>query len=110
MNLIRNAVEASENEIFIKVKTRYCGKWELAGTNLNPELNYIIISIEDEGSGLKLEHRKKLFKPLFTTKDNGNGLGLSISYRLVQAHKGLLNYIPGNSKGSIFQIFLPHQH
>ena len=49
-------------------------------------------------------------KPLFTTKDNGNGLGLSISYRLVQAHKGLLNYTPANSKGSIFQVFLPHQH
>ena len=110
LNLIRNAVEASENEILIKVKTRFCGKWELAGTNLNPELNYINISIEDEGSGIKLEHRKKLFKPLFTTKDKGNGLGLSISYRLVKAHKGLLNYFPAKSKGSIFQIFLPHQH
>lgn len=110
LNLIRNAVEASGEKVIIKINTRFCGKWELAGTNLNPELNYIHISIEDEGSGIKFEHRKKLFKPLFTTKDKGNGLGLSISYRLVQAHKGLLSYSSANEKGSIFQIFLPHQH
>ena len=110
LNLIRNAVEASKTKDTIKINTRFCGKWELAGTNLNPELNYMHISIEDDGSGIKLDHRKKLFKPLFTTKDKGNGLGLSISYRLIQAHKGLLSYSPANKKGSIFQIFLPHKH
>ena len=50
-----------------------------------------------------------LFKPLFSTKDKGNGLGLSISYRLIQAQNGLLSYLPGNPKGSIFQIFLPQK-
>ena len=53
--------DTTDNKKIIKVKTRFCGKWDLAGTNLNPELNYIIISIEDEGSGIKLENRKKLF-------------------------------------------------
>ncbi len=110
LNLIRNAVEASDNKKTIKVKTRFCGKWELAGTNLNPELNYILISVEDEGSGVKFENRKKLFKPLFSTKNKGNGLGLSISYRLIQAQNGLLSYLPGNKIGSIFQIFLPEHH
>ena len=109
LNLIRNSVEASDNKKIIKVKTRFCGKWDLAGTNLNPELNYIIISIEDEGSGIKLENRKKLFKPLFSTKDKGNGLGLSISFRLIQAQNGLLSYLPRYPIGSIFQIFLPHK-
>ncbi len=109
LNLIRNAVEASPVDSAVTVRTRYCGKWELAGTNLNPELSYLLISVEDEGSGVSLEQRNQLFKPLFTNKNEGHGLGLSISHRLIQAHKGLLRYSPGNSVGAIFQIFLPHQ-
>ena len=109
LNLIRNAIEASTNPVEVKVNTRYCGKWELAGTNLDPEKNYIIISIEDQGEGISFENRKQLFKPLFTTKEKGHGLGLSISHRLVKAHNGLLRYYPANSIGSIFEIFLPQK-
>ena len=109
LNLIRNAVEASPNDSTVTVHTRYCGKWELAGTNLDPELNYMLISVEDEGTGVPLEQRYQLFKPLFSTKEEGHGLGLSISHRLIQAHKGLLRYSPINSPGAVFQIFLPHQ-
>jgi len=107
LNLIRNAVESCINKVVVKVNTRYCGKWELARTNLDPELNYMLISIEDEGTGISFENRKQLFKPLFTTKEKGHGLGLSISHRLVKAHKGLLRYYPANKAGSIFEIFLP---
>ena len=109
LNLIRNAVEASNSDAVVTIHTRYCGKWELAGTNLDPELNYMLISIEDKGKGVPHEHRNQLFKPFFTTKKEGHGLGLSISYRLVQAHKGLLRYSSGNSNGAAFQIFLPYQ-
>ncbi|MDP7583981.1 MAG: ATP-binding protein [SAR324 cluster bacterium] len=108
LNLIRNAVEASPSAATVTVRTRYCGKWELAGTNLNPELNYMLISVEDEGAGVSLALRNQLFKPLFSTKEKGHGLGLSISHRLIQAHKGLLRYSSGNSAGAVFQIFLPH--
>ena len=52
LNLIRNAVEASPAEAAVTIHTRYCGKWELAGTNLNPELSYLLIAVEDEGKGL----------------------------------------------------------
>ena len=109
LNLIRNAVEASTSDDVVTVHTRYCGKWELAGTNLDPELNYMLISVEDEGKGVPQEHRNQLFKPFFTTKKEGHGLGLSICHRLVQAHEGLLRYSSGNSTGSVFQIFLPYQ-
>ena len=109
LNLIRNAVEASHHDATVIISTRYCGKWELAGTNLEPELNYTLISIEDEGVGVTQEQRNQLFKPLFSTKEEGHGLGLSISHRLIQAHKGLLRYTPSNSSGAVFQIFLPHQ-
>ena len=108
LNLIRNAVEASKNDASITVHTCYCGKWELAGTNLDPERSYTIIAVEDEGSGVSPEKRDQLFKPLFSTKKNGHGLGLSISHRFIQAHGGLLRYVRKNSGGSIFQVFLPH--
>ena len=92
----------------VTVHTRYCGKWELAGTNLDPERSYTLIAVEDEGSGVSIEQREQLFKPLFSTKKEGYGLGLSISHRLIQAHGGLLRYVQSNSGGSIFQVFLPH--
>ena len=108
LNLIRNAAEASKADASVIVHTRYCGKWELAGTNLDPERSYTLIAVEDEGSGVSNEQRKQLFKPLFSTKKEGHGLGLSISHRLIQAHGGLLRYVQSNSGGSIFQVFLPH--
>ena len=108
LNLIRNAVEASKSDASVTVHTRYCGKWELAGTNLDPERSYTLIAVEDEGSGVSNEQREQLFKPLFSTKKEGHGLGLSISHRLIQAHGGLLRYVQSNSGGSIFQVFLPH--
>ena len=108
LNLIRNAVEASKADASVTVHTRYCGKWELAGTNLDPERSYTLIAVEDEGSGVSNEQREQLFKPLFSTKKEGHGLGLSISHRLIQAHGGLLRYVQSNSGGSIFQVFLPH--
>jgi|GEM_PF-120654 len=49
LNLIRNAVEASKADASVTVHTRYCGKWELAGTNLDPERSYTLIAVEDEG-------------------------------------------------------------
>ena len=67
LNLIRNAVEASFNKAIIKVKTRYCGKWELAGTNLNPELNIrgILLTMFDKRNKLYSlvdDEERKYFK------------------------------------------------
>jgi len=109
LNLLRNAVESSTADASVTIHTRYCGKWELAGTNLDPERSYTLIAVEDEGTGVPPEQRNQLFKPLFTTKSEGHGLGLSISHRLIQAHGGLLRYVPGDSAGSNFQVFLPHR-
>ena len=63
--------------------------------------------MEDEGEGISIENRDKLFKPFFTTKKEGHGLGLSISFRLVKSLGGMLSYTPRDSDGSVFQVFLP---
>jgi len=107
LNLLRNAAEASAKNSTVSVSTRFCGKWELTGTNLDPELNYTLITVEDEGAGIAPENREKLFKPFFSTKKEGHGLGLSISFRLVKSLGGMLSYTPRDSDGSMFQVFLP---
>ena len=109
LNLLRNAAEASAKNLTVTVSTRFCGKWELTGTNLDPELNYTLVTVEDEGAGIAPENRNKLFKPFFSTKKEGHGLGLSISFRLVKSLGGMLSYTPRDSDGSIFQVFLPER-
>ena len=63
--------------------------------------------MEDEGTGIAPENRDKLFKPFFSTKKEGHGLGLSISFRLVKSLGGMLSYTPRDLNGSVFQLFLP---
>ena len=109
LNLLRNAVEASAKNSTVTVTTRFCGKWDITGTNLDPELNYTLVTVEDEGVGIPNENRNKLFKPFFTTKKDGNGLGLSISFRLVKSLGGMLRYTPRDSEGTAFQLFLPEK-
>ena len=107
LNLLRNAAEASAKNSTVTVSTRFCGKWELTGTNLDPVKNYTLVTVEDEGAGIAPENQEKLFKPFFSTKKEGHGLGLSISFRLVKSLGGMLSYTPGDLNGSVFQVFLP---
>ena len=66
-----------------------------------------MVTVEDEGAGIAPKNQDKLFKPFFTKKKEGHGLGLSISFRLVKSLGGMLSYTPRDSDGSVFQVFLP---
>ncbi|WP_419806215.1 sensor histidine kinase [Terriglobus sp.] len=98
-NLISNALESMPNEgrLTIRVK-KHAGSIEFL--------------VADNGHGIKPDSMKKLFQPFFTTKtDGGNGLGLSLSKRIVEDHGGKLSVRssvrPGRT-GSVFKIRLPH--
>jgi C4-dicarboxylate-specific signal transduction histidine kinase len=65
------------------------------------------ISVSDTGVGLPAEHADQIFKAFFTTKDNGTGMGLSISRSIIEAHGGRLWFIGNSGQGATFQFTLP---
>ena len=81
-------------------------------TRLVPDAQHqhqIEITVSDNGSGMSDEVREKIFEPFFTTKDQGKGtgLGLAMSYGIVQQHRGRLSCESTPGEGSTFSIILP---
>ncbi len=97
MNLLMNAKQAISNDGMIEVQT----------TNHTGE--YILIKISDTGCGIRPEDLNKIFDPFFTTKPigEGTGLGLSVSYGIIQDHNGTIEVDSAVGKGSSFNIILP---
>jgi signal transduction histidine kinase len=69
--------------------------------------NCVVIKVEDTGPGIGRAQSEDIFKPFFTTKPNGMGLGLSICRTIVESHGGHLTAISDAKHGSIFRIDLP---
>ncbi len=98
MNIIMNAFYFMDKEGRIVVQTTY---------DKNDEM--VIITISDNGRGIKRELLKRIFDPFFTTKPagKGTGLGLSISHRIISEHDGILDVDSTEGKGTVFSIKLP---
>lgn len=67
----------------------------------------IVIRVQDTGSGIDPEHLEKIFSPFFTTKAEGNGLGLAEVYKIVQAYGGTIDVESKLGIGSTFRVYLP---
>jgi len=93
-NLITNAVQAMPNEGKLTVKT-------------NRKKDKILISVEDTGVGIPDEVKTKLFTLIFTTKLKGQGLGLAVVKRLVEALIGEITFESQANKGTKFTVELP---
>ncbi len=114
MNLLTNAIDALEELSTLKNKFPLHdrrGNWQptiTIGTNYSSE--WVIITIADNGAGIKEELRTKLFNPFFTTKQvgKGTGLGLAISYQIIaETHHGKLYCNSHLGKGTEFVIKIP---
>jgi signal transduction histidine kinase len=96
MNILSNAIQAIPEKGKIFIKTR--AKGDMAK-----------ISIRDTGSGMSDEVRKKIFDPFFTTKEvgKGTGLGLYISYGIIEKHNGKIEVFSREGEGTEFVITMP---
>jgi signal transduction histidine kinase len=97
LNLIANAIEAM------------AGKEELRILGVRSELSKdggIAVSIADTGRGIKPQEIDQIFNPLFTTKPDGMGMGLSICRSIVESHEGNLLVFPNSPRGTVFQMIL----
>lgn len=111
LNLVLNATEAMPNggELFIQSKVisrreaKTSQQRKLAVT-LPTEVE---ILVSDNGVGLSAEDREHLFEPFISNKENGIGLGLSVSYGIVQAHGGTLSLVEQEKPGACFRVILP---
>jgi len=65
------------------------------------------IEVRDQGSGIPPEIRDKIFNLYFTTKRAGSGIGLAMSYRVMQLHNGALDFVTELGRGTTFRLLLP---
>jgi C4-dicarboxylate-specific signal transduction histidine kinase len=68
---------------------------------------YLVITFKDQGHGIISENSDDVFVPYFSTKENGRGLGLSISQRIIFEHEGRIYYVSKKDYGTSFFIELP---
>jgi signal transduction histidine kinase/ActR/RegA family two-component response regulator len=100
-NLLINADQASPEGGLIKIR--------LSKENMpdSPTTESVLIQIQDFGSGIPETDLEEIFHPHFTTKPDGNGLGLAISNFVVQRHGGKLLVASQEGEGSTFSMYLP---
>ena len=95
-NLVKNATQA--------IGSKPDGKIEVTLTDTGTAF---LISVKDNGKGIKDEDKDRIFLPNFTTKSGGSGVGLSLTYNIVQAAGGTITFESQEGKGAEFIIELP---
>lgn len=96
MNLLVNAAQAVAGAGEVRVVTRQ-------------DADKAVITITDTGCGIAPELLKKIFDPFFTTKPvgEGTGLGLSVSYSIIERHQGTINVESRLGQGTTFTVTIP---
>lgn len=111
VNLAVNARDAMPNGGTLTVRTRNVAAEDCAGFTYPalPVDDYVLLDVEDTGTGISAEHLDKIFEPFFTTKEvgKGTGLGLSMVYGIVKQTGGFVFCDSVIGQGTTFRIFLP---
>ncbi|MFE8697182.1 PAS domain S-box protein [Cytobacillus sp. FJAT-53684] len=95
INIIKNAIDASGNngEVTVYLDSKLDGQ--------------ISISVKDQGCGISEKRLEKIGEPFYSSKDKGTGLGLTVSFKIVQSHSGSIEFKSEINKGTEVLILLP---
>ena len=94
LNLLLNSVQAIEGTGLIRIA-------------VFPMNDMAVVTVTDTGHGIASEDLPNIFRPFYTTKGNGTGLGLSLARRIVEAHRGHISVESRSGKGTTFSVALP---
>jgi signal transduction histidine kinase len=94
LNLVRNGMEAMPEGGLLEVEVA-------------EEAVEIVVVIRDHGVGIPAESRSKIFQLYFTTKKHGSGIGLAVTYRVVQLHNGSIQFESKPLEGTAFELRFP---
>jgi signal transduction histidine kinase len=96
LNLLLNALQATEGlgKVAVTVKSRG---------------QFAVVEVADNGRGIAPEHLPNIFRPFYTTKGDGTGLGLSLARRIVEDHHGKIEVTSIVGQGTVFTVLLPLQ-
>jgi len=96
LNLAINAAEAIEDGGQLHVTTQLDGSGE-----------WVDVTFADDGPGIPEDVLPHIFEPFFTTKTTGSGLGLAVSYSIIERHGGMLSVESQSGQGTTFHVRLP---
>lgn len=95
LNILKNAIEAMEDaEGFITIRSYY-------------EKDSVFITFEDQGKGISKDVLEKLGEPFYTTKEKGTGLGLMVTFKIIENHGGSIHFESEEGKGTTVKLKLP---
>lgn len=111
-NIFKNAIEASGSITNVAVLCRTLSRQEAVESFADrvlfgPNETILETLIKDDGPGIPAENIDKIFSPFFTTRREGNGLGLAVAAKIVRAHGGEIMAESQEGKGSTFRLLLP---
>jgi len=98
LNLSRNAIQACEEGGTLCIKIREAD-----------ENDMLCIEFRDDGTGIEEKISDKLYNPFFTTRSDGSGLGLSISRKIIESHRGTITHKSKPGKGTVFFVKIPRE-
>ncbi len=106
LNIIKNAVEAMPKGGKLTIMTRMSDLFTTVQAD-GRKYQLMVVKVSDTGPGIKQRHLQDIFTPFFTTKDRGVGLGLALSYQIVQEHLGTIRVESQENEGTTFSVYLP---
>jgi len=105
-NLVINAMQAMSGGGEMRLVAENFNLKKLSDLPLPPG-RYVVIKVQDQGTGIAQEYLSKIFDPYFTTKSEGTGLGLTMSYTIIKRHDGHMTVESEVGRGATFKIYLP---